>query len=353
MRVKHILSLICTFVFVLCSVAFGDDSKPTIALITQKICEPCKPAKRLVEKLKADGTLDDCNVIQLDWQDDNERVKSLGIPIKTPMLVLLGEDGRFQKSVNTVDESHIKALLSDLPIEPLEPVALEYIPLSFGLADKDIPVFEGALATGPPPRIIKYTIGTQYKSGTTYQGTFLWGNIDRCLNYMGRYWNIQFVRANSGTLNIIQANYQISPGNAFAWTRGNTIYISPVANYGKSLALTLKVLVHEFGHAAYGGTSHNSDLRGIMSFNTGTANNIIESDAKWWKAYQWKGTLRPWHEPDYMKNWWLGIKASESSDLSVVASSKDDGWLLPKEVDWKAKRTRQVYQIDSSLHVAP
>jgi hypothetical protein len=349
MRFKHILSLICTFVFVLCSVGYCDDRKPTVGLITQEVCPPCKPAKKLFEQLKLDGVFDGCNAVEYD--KGSEVVKSLGLVVRTPMMVLIGEDGKLQKSVSTVDESHINALLSDLPIEPLEPVSLEYAPLSFGLASESQSHEGGNLATGPPPRIIRYTIATQYRGGTTYQGTFLWGDVDRCLNFLGRYWNIQFVRANSGTLNIVQANYQISPGNAFAWTRGNTIYISPVANYQKSLALTLKILVHEFGHAAYGGTSHNNDLRGIMSFNTGTASNFIESDAKWYGAFQWKSSLRPWHEPNYMKNWWLGnIK---TSDLSITASSKEDGWLLPKEVNWKAKRTKQVYQVESSLHVAP
>jgi hypothetical protein len=329
-------------------VAYCDDSKPTIALITQKVCEPCKPAKKLIEQLKSDGYFDECNVITLDWEGDNERVKSFGIKFRTPMLVLLNESGKFQKSVSTVDKNHIDALLSDLPISPLEPVELDMNPpqYSFTLADEST-TFEASPSTGPP-KIIRYTIATQYPSGTTYQGTFLWGDVDKCLNFMGRYWNIQFVRAESGSLNIVQANYQIVGNGSFAWTSGNTIHISPIANYKRSLGLTLKVLVHEFGHAAYGGTSHNSDASGIMAFNTGTAGNFIESDAKWYSAYEWKGTLRPWHEPEFMRDW----SRVKVRSFELNPSSKDDGWLLPKE-EFKAKRMRQVFQVDPSLHVAP
>jgi hypothetical protein len=308
--------------------------QPTVALITQEVCPPCKPAKKLFEKLRLEGAFDGCDAKEMD--KDDPVVKSLGVRILTPMLVLL-EGGRLKKSVNTVDTAHINAFLEDLPIEPREPMELDVDKLL-----SESTMFE-ATPTAAPPRIIRYTIATQYRSGTTYQGTFLWGDVDRCLNFLGRYWNIQFVRANSGTLNIVQANYQISTPSAFAWTQGTTIYISPVANYQRSLALTMKVLLHEFGHAA-GGGSHNPDPRALMSTNTGTANCIIESDANWFRAYQWKGTLRPWHEPSYMKDWWTGgVRA---------ATQQDESWSIVKE-PFVAKRTRQWKHVEDPLHVAP
>ncbi len=313
--------------------------QPTVALITQEVCPPCKPAKKLVEKLRLEGLFDGCDVVEFDAVKDCETVKGLGVTVRTPMLVLL-EGGKFRKSVNTVDLSHINALLEDLPIDPREPMEFDVDSLL-----SESTTFAAAPATGPPPRIIRYTIATQYRSGTTYQGTFLWGDVDRCLNYLGRYWNIQFVRANSGTLSICQANYQISTPNSYAWTNGTTIYISPVANFQRSLPLTLKVLLHEFGHAASpGGGGHNPDPRGLMSTNTGTSNSIIESDAKWFKAYQWKSNLRPWHEPNHMKDWWLG--------KVTTAAKEDESWSIVKE-PVTAKRTKFVQRLEESLHVVP
>lgn len=325
------------FLALLTSCDLCQAQQPTVALITQEVCPPCKPAKKLFEKLRLDGVFEGCKTDVLD--KDDPVVKSLGVRILTPMVVLL-EGGKLKGSINTVDTAHINALLEDVPIEPREPLKFDVDQLR-----SESTLMESA-PSAAPPRIIKYTISTQYRNGV-YQGTFLWGDVDRCLNFLGRYYNIRFVRANSGTLNIIQANYQISTPNAFAWTNGNRIYISPVANYGRSLALTLKVLVHEFGHAA-GGGAHNPDPRAIMSANSGTANCIIESDARWFQAYQWKSTLRPWHEPNYMKDWWLG----KVSDASVrTAASEAAAWSVPME-PVKAPRTKFLAREDS-LQVAP
>lgn len=313
------------------------ERKPTVALITQRICPPCKPAKKLFEKLEQDGMFEGCETKVLDKNDP--LVQSLPVTVRTPMVVLL-EDGKLKGSVNTVDTAHLSALVADVPINPIEPMTLDVDQLV-----SESTTFAAAPSTGPPPRIIRYTIATQYRNGV-YQGTFLWGDVDRCLNFLGRYYNIQFVRANSGTLQIIQSNTQISTTNAFAWTNGNRIYISPVANYGKSLALTLKVLVHEFGHAA-GGGAHNPDPRAIMSTNSGTANCIIESDARWFQAYQWKSSLRPWHEPNYMKDWWLG----KVSGVVRTAQAEAEAWSVPMQ-PVKAPRTKFL-AYEPFLNVAP
>lgn len=277
------------------------ENKHVLCVVTQTWCPPCKVAKKTLadnEKLCADA---DSLVAEIDYK----RVV-LGRQF-TPQLALYSPEGSVVATSEDVSLSGIRSLLSEVPLQLLDPMVL------------DLPLPDELVVNAAGPRVIKYLIGTQYKQGT-YQSGFLWGEIDYYLSFMERYWNVDFVRVNKGaSLQIIQANYQLQP-NALAWAKGNNIYISPVANFGKNARVCGMVICHEFGHCA-GGSSHNKELSGIMSPTGGTAGNFIPSDYKWYRPYQWKSALRPDQEPNFMHQYMT--RGAFSADVFTVGSANN------------------------------
>jgi thiol-disulfide isomerase/thioredoxin len=259
------------------------EDKYVVAVVTQPFCVPCVKAKRTLEdneKLVADNG---AMVAEVD-------VKRVVLARQfTPQLVLYSPDGSVVATTESTTKEGIQSLLNEVPLPLLEPIKLDLLP----------PIEQPVQASNA--RVIKYAIATQYKTGN-YQSTFLWGEIDYYLTFMERYWNVDFQRVTKGySLLIVQANYQLQP-NAFAWAKGNTIHISPVANFGRNPRICGLVLCHEFGHCA-GGSSHNAELAGIMSANGGTAGNFIPSDYRWYRPYQWRSSLRPEQEPEFMRQY--------------------------------------------------
>lgn len=285
------------FFLLLCGSVFGQlpsyesvsakaklENKHVLAVVTQPFCAPCVKAKKLLAdnvKLCSDA---DTLVAEVDYKK-----VVLGRQF-TPQLVLYSPYGDVLALTESVSIGGIKSLLTEVPLPLLDPIYLDLPP------PDDVQAESSA-------RVIRYSIATQYKNGA-YQSTFLWNEIDYFLSFMERYWNIDFQRVSrGGTLQIIQANTQLQP-NAFAWAKGNSIYISPVANYQRNPRICGVVMCHEFGHCA-GGSAHNSEAAGIMSVNGGTSGNFIPSDYRWWRPYQWKSTLRPHDEPEFMRQYMM------------------------------------------------
>lgn len=268
------------------------ETKHVLAVVTQPFCIPCVRAKKLVadsEKLCAEA---DTLVAEVD-------VKKVVLGRQfTPQLVLYSPEGNVVASTESVTTEGIKSLLSEVPLPLLDPIYLNLPPPDETYAASSA-------------RVIRYSIATQYKTGT-YQSSYLWSDIDYFLSFIERYWNVDFKRVTRGaTLQIIQANYQLQP-NAFAWAKGNTIYISPVANFQKNPRICGLVLCHEFGHCA-GGSAHNSESAGIMSANGGTAGNFLQSDYRWFRPYQWRiGAKKPHEEPEFMRQYMTrGVSAND------------------------------------------
>jgi hypothetical protein len=152
-------------------------------------------------------------------------------------------------------------------------------------------------------RVIPYVVASEYPNGI-YQGTFRWDVIDEALNFLGNYWDIQFQRTNNynaARYKIVQAKTNPN-SNWAAWTNGNVTKVSPVFNFNKGRFVTARVIMHEFMHAA-GGGSHSSNPAALMSTNGGDATfgNITASDYPW-MPYPWKSSLRPTQEPQRLKN---------------------------------------------------
>lgn len=303
------------------------ENKHVLAVVTQTWCPPCKVAKKTLadnEKLCADA---DTLVAEVDYKK-----VVLGRQF-TPQLVLYSPEGSVVALSEDVSLSGIKSLLAEVPLPLLDPIYL------------DLPPPEETFAASNA-RVIKYSIGTQYKNGA-YQSTYLWNEIDYFLSFMERYWNIDFQRVpKGGSLQIIQANYQLQP-NAFAWAKGNTIYISPVANYGRNPRICGLVTCHEFGHCA-GGSAHNSEAAGIMSSNGGTSGNFLQSDYRWWRAYKWKdGAKKPHEEPEEMRRYMM--RGLSVQDTFSVTNNGNLG-----VIDIKAPRYKLILQSpEDVLGVAP
>jgi hypothetical protein len=326
--------------FLLCSSVLGQlpsydsvsakaktEDKHVLCVVTQTWCPPCKVAKKLLadnEKLCLDA---DTLVAEIDYKK-----VVLGRQF-TPQLVLYSPDGSVVATTESCSVDGIKSLLAEVPLPLLDPMVL------------DLPPPDDTYAASNA-RVIRYSIGTQYKTGA-YQSTYLWGEIDFFLSFIERYWNVDFVRVSKGgSLQIIQANYQLQP-NAFAWAKGNTIYISPVANYGKNPRICGLVTCHEFGHCA-GGSSHNSEAAGIMSSNGGTSGNFLQSDYRWWRAYQWRvGAKKPHEEPEEMRRYMM--RGLSVQDVFTVTNNSNLG-----VIDIKAPRYKLIFQShEDVLGVAP
>ena len=140
-------------------------------------------------------------------------------------------------------------------------------------------------------REITWSLATLYKNGA-YNSTFRFDMIQPAFDHMARYWQLVFKRVTRGArLSIIQANTSKNPTWA-AWTNGNTIYISPTFNFGRNARICAKVILHEFAHAA-GGGSHSSNPDALMAPDGGRGNGWIEDDLRWLRAYKLRGGMPP------------------------------------------------------------
>jgi hypothetical protein len=140
-------------------------------------------------------------------------------------------------------------------------------------------------------RIITWSLATQYRNGA-YNSTFRFDMIQAAFDHMARYWQVSFPRVTRGArVSIVQANTSRNPTWA-AWTSGTTIYISPTFNFGRNARISVKTVLHEFGHAA-GGGSHSRDPNALMAPDGGLANGWVADDLRWLRAYKLRGGMPP------------------------------------------------------------
>lgn len=281
----------------LSSIALAD----SLVFVTQDSCPPCKVAKELLTTFDLQG---------LELKEVPLRDAKQYYVTRTPALVLIDNAGKFVASVSTVDKAHVAHLIGLAEVEAIQSLQLpDFV---------EEPKTFSAIPFGATPRIIRYTISTEYRNGS-YNGSFTWGQVDHALSLLERYWNVDFVRVNSGgSLRIIQAN--TNPNSTWAaWTRGTDIRISPVYNFQGNRTTCEMVICHEFGHAA-GGGSHDSAPGTLMHANGGAL--IAESSYRWFRAYQWKGALRPHQEPNFAIEYWRGNVVRGTQDQEELLSLK-------------------------------
>jgi hypothetical protein len=300
---KYQTTVLVLLTLFLSKVAFGD----SLVLVTQETCPPCKVAKELLKTFDLKG-------IELKEVDIKDAGKYF---IKnTPTLVLLNDEGKFVASIPKVDKPSITYLMSVAEVTPIDPLFYKVDVLD-SLSKVNVVEDTDRVETAAPRRI-PYTISTQYRNGT-FQGSFTWGQVDHALTLLERYWNVDFVRVNSGPrLRIIQAN--TNPNSTWAaWTRGTDIYISPVFNFGGNRTTCEMVTCHEFGHAA-GGGSHTNVPGTLMHPNGGAL--IAQTDYRFFGAYQWKGTLRPHMEPNFAVEYWRGNVPINAAVMEAIFETK-------------------------------
>jgi hypothetical protein len=182
-------------------------------------------------------------------------------------------------------------------------------------------------------RQITYSIATEFRNGF-YNPTFNWGRIHAYLNFLGRYWDIQYVRVTGpGRVQINQG--AANPGNGIMATTGGWITrISPVANFARSDYVCAKVTMHEGGH--WVNLAHSSNPAALMSPRAGTGHNLTASDYPYW-PYAWKSALRPHGEPE---------KLLQTFPHSAPKALADD--MVPNWEEYFALRT--LHELDPEVN---
>lgn len=264
------------------------EQRPLMILVTQKLCPPCRIAKRLIEDMRAEHALGDCVLVEL--QSSDAEAKALMVGNYAPQLIVLdmanpgakNAVGRYQASPITREK--IADTVDGLPVRLANPT----------IPDAWLETQEPVAMAAVGATVIRWRLATEYKTGA-YNGTFTFGSIDYALASLGRYLNLSFVRVNSGQqLNITQSSRN---GPGAAWTNGNTIKISPTFRFINEVHCGM-VIVHEFLHVG-NGTSHHAQDGGIMGPNGGYL--LLASDFPWMQKRGWKSALRPTAEPDWFK----------------------------------------------------
>jgi hypothetical protein len=143
-----------------------------------------------------------------------------------------------------------------------------------------------------------------------------------------RYWNVNFVQVASVNCRMPIVLTTRTWGKAAMWTAGNRIYV-PASFRWASYDLSVAALVHEIGHV-FGGSNH------AMAGNLMAANlsdpylNFTITDAFWFRAFAWRGNLRPWSEP----NRWRPLKSNVTPDEHGEVSCKHSHPLWQGISDW-------------------
>lgn len=277
-----------------CSTAFSAD-KPEIVLVTQRLCIPCKPAKALIQKLEREQVFHGFNVVELDLVKDKDKLSKYGFLVsRTPTVFVANKQGEVTSSIATIDEDHLRSIAEMMPVDCIEPVQLKF----------DEPLKLTETVGAPGDIVITWDLSTQYRQGL-YNGSFAFGDCDRALNALGRYWKVTFKRVTSGgQYHIVQANFQLrNDPNVAEWTNGNTTYVSPLFRFANATQCGMTT-VHERLHTAginNGSGGHHGQDGGVMGPNGGWL--ILPSDYPYMARYPWRSALRPTSEPNWFKDY--------------------------------------------------
>jgi hypothetical protein len=289
MMIRKTLNLICFFGMMFCSCVIAqncDAQKPKFIYVSQKPCPSCFNAKRALETLKSDGSLEDFEVLELDLRKDRKELDDLGIgPVRTPTFAIV--DALIHPY--TLQSNELDAIREFAKAKP--------IPLfdSTQLALPDSVLMLDAPSTGPPPVVVTWDLATQYRSGA-YNGTAAFSEIENGLNTWGLYWNIKYQRVTrGGQYHVIQASYDLGKDVA-ARTGGNTCLVSPTFRFVNATQFKM-VMCHENRHTRI--LAHHSQDGGMMGPNGGYL--LLQSDMPYFSAMTWKSAKRPWDNPGEWK----------------------------------------------------
>jgi thiol-disulfide isomerase/thioredoxin len=290
--VKELILFLLCLASQLC--AFADDSKPSIVLVTQRLCIPCRPAKALIEKLEREQVFAAFNVIELDLVKDKAKLEKYGFAVSlTPTVFVANQQNEVTTAITTIDENNLRTIAEMVPVECINPMKLVF--------DEPIPLME---VGAPGDTVITWDLATQYRQGS-YNGTFAFGDCERALNAIGRWKKLTFKRVTrGGQVHIVQGNYQHkNDPNIAGWTSGNTITISPTFRFVNEVQCGM-VSVHEWMHTSgvnRNSGGHHAQDGGIMGPNGGYL--VLPSDYPWIARYAWRSTARPTDEPNWFRSY--------------------------------------------------
>jgi len=260
------------------------EQRPLMILVTQKVCPPCRVAKKLLEDMRSEHALGDCVLVEIQASDVEARGLMVGKQLSPQLIVLdianIGKNNAASRyALEKITRDNIGMMLAQLPEKIANPTVLEEFVEAI-----DPPTFGDSQAFGAT--VITFHIATEYKQGY-YNGTFAFGDCEYMLNGLGRYLNVTFKRTNRGQFSIVQSSRNGPPGAA-AWTNGNVIRISPTFRFVNPIQCGM-VTVHEFLHFN-NGTSHHAQDGGIMGPNGGYL--LLASDFPWMQKRGWKNEQR-------------------------------------------------------------
>ena len=137
--------------------------------------------------------------------------------------------------------------------------------------------------------------------------TFAWNEVGNALNFLGLYWDIQFIQVGNGRIQF-HGNFASPSPYWAAWTNGFVCKVSPTYNFHAPAPmyaryLTAKVVCHEFGHMCRPGGQHAS-VPGLMDASASQpTGNLSQNDCINWfdRVYAKTGRTRPWNEPNAMR----------------------------------------------------
>ena len=95
------------------------ERRPLLVFITQRSCQPCKPARKLLDEMRLDGRLGKCLIAIADATTPEGRAIMVGKKF-TPQIVILDfrqqlADGSIEKhGIEKVDEPTIKKLIDKI-----------------------------------------------------------------------------------------------------------------------------------------------------------------------------------------------------------------------------------------------
>lgn len=169
------------------------------------------------------------------------------------------------------------------------------------------------------PKLITFSV---HSENGKHNPTFRWDMIAPALNFLGRYWDITFLRNNGGRIKFINSAAN-KPVQWAAWTNGFDCRISNSYNFNNpspnfAAYLTAKVVCHEFGHMCRPGGQHAS-VPGLMDTSASMpTGNLAQNDCINWfdRAYTKTGNPRPWLEPNLMRKTFIPnfVGATEFGD---------------------------------------
>jgi hypothetical protein len=139
-------------------------------------------------------------------------------------------------------------------------------------------------------RQITWSLATLFRTGA-YNSRFDFNAIQPAFDLTCRYFQLSMPRVSkNGQIRVIQSN--VNKNGWAAWTTGNTIYISPVFDFGMNRRRCAKVATHEFGHIG-NGTSHSSNPEALMAADGGTSQGWVQDDLRWFGRYKLRGAMPP------------------------------------------------------------